>query len=178
MATTSNRDLARQIGLSRRRCAATRRLDEPTGFMSGLPEVLVVALCGLRRPGRVRPAERSSPRIGPRHTPGIFTAGRIPTSRAAGSMTAGLVGSERVRRHPHRRARSAPQCGVSRGPRAYRVRVPIGLRSGSPPLRPRPFPDPRSSGIRSESPGDAGRDSAAHVRYRAACKGSPWQARG
>ena len=40
-------------------------------------------------------------------------------------MTAGLVGSERVRRHPHRRARSAPPCGVSRGPRAYRVRVPI-----------------------------------------------------
>ncbi len=44
---------------------------------------------------------------------------------AAGPMTAGLVGSERVRRHPHRRARSAPQCGVSRGPRACRVRVPV-----------------------------------------------------
>ena len=44
---------------------------------------------------------------------------------AAGPMTAGLVGSERDRRHPHRRARSAPQCGVSRGPRASRVRVPI-----------------------------------------------------
>jgi hypothetical protein len=35
----------------------------------------------------------------------------------------GLVGSERDRRHPHHRARSAPQCGFSRGPRAYRVRV-------------------------------------------------------
>ena len=43
-------------------------------------------------------------------------------------MSLGLVGSERVRRHPHRRDRSAPQCGVSRGPRAYRVRVPIGGR--------------------------------------------------
>ena len=39
---------------------------------------------------------------------------------------ASLVGSERVRRHPHRRARSGPQSGVSCGPRAYRVRVPIG----------------------------------------------------
>ena len=46
----------------------------------------------------------------------------------AGPVTTDLVGSERVRRHPHRRARSAPQCGVSRGPRAYRVRVPIGGR--------------------------------------------------
>ena len=51
--------------------------------------------------------------------------GRGSTALAAGPMTAGLVGSERVRRHPHRRARSAPQCGVSRGPRACRVRVPI-----------------------------------------------------
>ena len=42
-------------------------------------------------------------------------------------MTADLVGPERVRRHPHRRARSAPPCGVSRGPRAYRVRVPIRI---------------------------------------------------
>src|SRR2546423_1032954 len=31
-------------------------------------------------------------------------------------MTASLVGSARVRRHPHHRARSAPWCGVSRGP--------------------------------------------------------------
>lgn len=44
-----------------------------------------------------------------------------------------LVGSERVRRHPHRRARSGPQSGVSRGPRAYRVRVPI-LRKFQNPL--------------------------------------------
>ena len=51
--------------------------------------------------------------------------GRGSAAPAAGLITAGLVGSERVRRHPHRRARSAPQCGVSRGPRACRVRVPI-----------------------------------------------------
>ena len=51
--------------------------------------------------------------------------GRGSAALAAGPIAAGLVGSERVRRHPHRRARSAPQCGVSRGPRAYRVRVPI-----------------------------------------------------
>lgn len=38
---------------------------------------------------------------------------------------ASLVGSERVRRHPHRRARSGPPSGVSCGPRAYRVRVPV-----------------------------------------------------
>jgi hypothetical protein len=44
-------------------------------------------------------------------------------------MTADLVGSERVRRHPHHRACSALQCGFSRGPRAYRVRVPISGRA-------------------------------------------------
>ena len=38
-----------------------------------------------------------------------------------------VVGFLRVRRHSHRRARSTPRCGVSRGPRAYRVRVPIVL---------------------------------------------------
>ncbi len=43
-----------------------------------------------------------------------------------GEISSDLVGSERVRRRPHRLARSAPQCGVSCGPRACRVRVPIG----------------------------------------------------
>jgi len=37
---------------------------------------------------------------------------------SAGKFISDLVGSERVRRNPHRRARSAPQCGVSRGPHA------------------------------------------------------------
>jgi hypothetical protein len=36
----------------------------------------------------------------------------------------GLMCSGRVRRHSHRRARSAPPCGASRGPRASWVRVP------------------------------------------------------
>ena len=36
-------------------------------------------------------------------TPRIVTTGRTATSRAADPMTADLVGSERVRRHPHRR---------------------------------------------------------------------------
>ncbi len=49
--------------------------------------------------------------------------------RAVGETSADLVGSERVRRHPRRRARSGPLSGVSCGPRACRVRVPI--RSGS-----------------------------------------------
>jgi hypothetical protein len=48
---------------------------------------------------------------------------------AVGETSAELVGSERVRRHRHRRARSGPLSGVSCGPRAYRVRVPI--RSGN-----------------------------------------------
>jgi len=48
----------------------------------------------------------------------------MATSRAAGPMTADLVGSERVRRHPHRRARSAPQCGAPA--------VPALFGSGSP----------------------------------------------
>ncbi len=54
----------------------------------------------------------------------------IPTSRPP--VTAGRVGSERVRRHPHRRARSAPQCGPCRGPRACRVRVPIEAGRSAP----------------------------------------------
>ena len=59
--------------------------------------------------------------------------------RAAGESSASLVGSERVRRHPHRRARSGPQSGVSRGPRAYRVRVPIvSRRTATRPRRPLP----------------------------------------
>ena len=39
----------------------------------------------------------------PRATPGD-EGGRGPAALAAGPMTAGLVGSGRVRRHPHRRA--------------------------------------------------------------------------
>ena len=46
----------------------------------------------------------------------VAAASTRPAAKAAapavGPMTAGLVGSERVRHHPHRRARSAPQCGV------------------------------------------------------------------
>lgn len=56
-----------------------------------------------------------------------------PSSPTAGESSTGLVGSARVRRHSHRRARSAPQCGVSRGPRACRVRVPVVIRRRSPP---------------------------------------------
>jgi hypothetical protein len=48
--------------------------------------------------------------------------------RAVGETSADLVGSERDRRHPRRCARSGPLSGVSCGPRAYRVWVPI--RSG------------------------------------------------
>ena len=47
-------------------------------------------------------------------------------------MTTGFVGTERVRSDPHRRARSASQCGVSHGPRACRVRVPINLQISAP----------------------------------------------
>ncbi len=48
-------------------------------------------------------------------------------------MAASLVGFLRVRRPSHRHARSTPACGVSHGPRAYRVRVPI-LRKFQNPL--------------------------------------------
>lgn len=58
-----------------------------------------------------------------RHAPSSSWLGCI--SHAAGENSADLVGSERVRRHPHRRARSGPPSGVSRGPRACWVRVPI-----------------------------------------------------
>jgi len=50
---------------------------------------------------------------------------RISAGHAVRDMSTDLVGSEWGRRHLHRRDRSAPLCGVSRGPRAYRVRVPI-----------------------------------------------------
>jgi len=60
------------------------------------------------------------------------SGGNFPPQRAgpirpapANPIAIGLVGFMRVRRHPHHRARSAPPCGVSCGPRAYRVRVPI-----------------------------------------------------
>ena len=57
--------------------------------------------------------------------PSLDEDGHPSAALAIDPMTADLVGPERVRRHPHRRARSAPPCGVSRGPRAYRIRVPI-----------------------------------------------------
>lgn len=44
--------------------------------------------------------------------------GRTPTIGLA-KTRASLAGSERVRRHPHRRTRSGPPSGVSRGPRAF-----------------------------------------------------------
>ena len=43
-------------------------------------------------------------------------------------MTADLVGLERVRRHRHRRARSAPRCSVFCGPHVYWVRVPVQVK--------------------------------------------------
>lgn len=76
------------------------------------------------------------------------------------------VGSERVRRHPHRRARSAPACGVSRGPRAYRVRVPI-----MPPSAVRRFSGIPATSQRVPLPGDA-----RHGRYRAGSRRMPWPA--
>ena len=57
--------------------------------------------------------------------PRLDEDGHPSAALAIDPMTADLVGAERVCRHPHRRARFAPLCGVSRGPRAYRVRVPI-----------------------------------------------------
>jgi hypothetical protein len=48
-------------------------------------------------------------------------ANRIRPAKALAS----LVGSGRGRRHSHRRARSAPACGFSSGPRASWVRVPL-----------------------------------------------------
>ena len=83
-------------------------------------------------PGRTGSAPRAAPAdarsIG-RHTtrPSLDEDGRLSAALVVDPMTADQVGSERVRRHPHRRARSAPPCGVSRGPRAYRVRVPIRI---------------------------------------------------
>jgi len=48
---------------------------------------------------------------------------RVECGRAAGEHRPGLVGSDRARRHPHGRARSAPQSGDTRGPRACWVAV-------------------------------------------------------
>ncbi|MCW2314487.1 hypothetical protein M2322_000007 [Rhodoblastus acidophilus] len=58
-----------------------------------------------------------------RRAPSFIVTGN--TSHSAGETSAGPVGSERVRRHSHRRDQSAPPRGVSRGPRAYRVRIQI-----------------------------------------------------
>src|SRR3546814_15889860 len=50
-----------------------------------------------------------------RHVP-VLATGRSSTSRAVGPLPTDLAGSARGRRHPRRRARSAPPCSVSRGP--------------------------------------------------------------
>ena len=52
----------------------------------------------------------------------------MSTSRAIGPMAADLLGSERVRRHPHRRARSAPQCGVAGRDQAVAIKKLIDAR--------------------------------------------------
>ena len=49
----------------------------------------------------------------------------LDVNRPPKGPRAGLVGSGRGRRHSHRRARSAPACGFSSGPRASWVRVPL-----------------------------------------------------
>ena len=89
------------------------RLRRPSGFLpQGGP--------ASRRAGALQPPEKAQ---APARS---FTASRREIGwRFDRHMSADLVGSERVRRHPHRRAWSAPECGLSRGPRAYRVRVPI-----------------------------------------------------
>ena len=48
----------------------------------------------------------------------------LRTSCYSQRKLAGLMGSARVRRYPHRHDCSASKCGFSRGPRAYWVRVP------------------------------------------------------
>lgn len=69
--------------------------------------------------GRARTAHRDRPDA-PTHV-----MSDKKSEHAASENSTDLTGSERVRRHPRPRNRSAPQCGVSGGPRAYRVRVPI-----------------------------------------------------
>ena len=63
-------------------------------------------------------------------------AGRIRPAKARAS----LVGSGRVRRHPHRSDRSVPLSGVSHGPRASWVRVPEVINTINPGVS--PFYDP------------------------------------
>lgn len=53
----------------------------------------------------------------------LVSSRRQNDRHAAGEFSTGLVGSEWVRHHSYYRARSAPRCGFSRGPRAYRVRL-------------------------------------------------------
>lgn len=98
----------------------------------------------------------------------------ISDALAVGETSADLVGSERVRRHPHRRARSAPPCGVSRGPRAYRVRVPINsFRSANWPRAARKRTSPRSPGTRLETLAGAASDTGRSACSRAAFPGIP-----
>ena len=81
-------------------------------------------------------------------------------------MSVGLVGFLRDRRHSHRHARSAPSCGVSHGPRAYRVRVPIIL-----PPEPALCRSPRSrrsAEIHRDIPGDDWKATERPVHCRAA----------
>ena len=95
------------------------------------------------------------------------------TATRPAKIRAGLVGSERVRRHPHRRARSGPQSGVSRGPRAYWVRVPIGSTVLAIPPRPaRPTPSRRWFETRTGTPDASALDTEPRARSRGACRRS------
>ena len=75
---------------------------------------------------RIRSPEMAGVPVGAPDTPALFVRDKQPLTRPD-HMTTGLVGFMRVRRHSHHHARSAPQCGFSHGPRAYRVRVPIAV---------------------------------------------------
>ena len=92
-----------------------RRVGGQTGFSAGRN----------RRTGSALGRGRCSPSHDGRACPGA----PVTLINRSVPMTADLVGFLRVRRHSHLHARSAPQCGVSHGPRAYRVRVPITLLS-------------------------------------------------
>ncbi len=89
-----------------------------------------------------------------------------PSSTRRTETSVDLMGSGRGRRHPHRRARSASPCGVSRGPRVCRVRVPIVL-TRRRTWRRQNSRSRRSIGIPSGTPGDAASTSERSAHWRA-----------
>ena len=152
---------------------SNQRNSQEGGGHSTEPSTKPNELFGTRAPALL-PTEMGAPlrsrraeiRDPARSTRPLGNAPDEPSSMRRTETSVGLMGSGRGRRHPHRRARSASPCCVSRGPRAYRVRVPIVL-TRRRTWRRQSSRSQQSIGIPTDTPGDSASASGRSVRWRA-----------